>query len=74
MPLLETLLASDLNFGRTGPVFLFLANFCTVSTHTELVSVAPLSARLDTLPVFRKKTINSQIETKKFIFDVADGN
>lgn len=45
MPLLVTLLASDLNNGNTGPACLDLDIFCTVSTTIELVSCAPLSAK-----------------------------
>ena len=45
IPLLVTLLASDLNRGKTGPACFDLEIFCTVSTTIELVSCAPLSAR-----------------------------
>jgi len=45
MPLLVTFEASDLNKGSTGPTCLLLATFCTVSTTTDDVSCAPLSAR-----------------------------
>lgn len=45
MPLLVTLLASDLNNGNTGPTCLDFDIFCTVSTTIELVSWAPLSAK-----------------------------
>lgn len=43
--MLVTFEASDLNKGSTGPTCLLLATFCTVSTTTDDVSCAPLSAR-----------------------------
>ena len=46
MPLLVTLVASDLKFGSTGPCFCMdLATFWTVSTVTDEVSCAPTSAK-----------------------------